>query len=193
MVLSTVQNAHIEFMAALQQLISTMENSLEKDSLLLSFGTLASKALPDVKLTIATFFVQQMSSVNSNDSSAIVNLLLAMGNTGSDYAVSTIIEYVNRPLLNIQEAAIKALVKFTYLEQVQSSPHELLTSGPDEEILNIVTEVLIEGQMHAEGMDIDMSVDLSYPILPTLVAAALNTNDTDLIGCVSWYVYEKSR
>ena len=103
MVLSTVQNAHIEFVAALQQLVSTMENSLEKDSLLPSFGALASNTQADVKLTIATFFMQQMSSVNSNDSSAIVHLLLAMGNTGSDYAVSTIIEYVNHPLLNIQK------------------------------------------------------------------------------------------
>ena len=144
MVLSTVQNAHIEFVAALQQLVSTMENSLEKDSLLLSFGALASNTQADVKLTIATFFMQQMSSVNSNDSSAIVHLLLAMGNTGSDYAVSTIIEYVNHPLLNIQKAAIKALVKFTYLEQVQSSLHEFLAPGPNEEILNIVTKILID-------------------------------------------------
>ena len=75
--ISTVQNAHMEFVAGLQQLISSMEDSAEKDSLLLSFGALASNAQPGVEFIIATFLVQQISSVN-DDVSDVVHLLLAM-------------------------------------------------------------------------------------------------------------------
>jgi hypothetical protein len=185
-VISTVQNAHMEFVAGLQQLLLTMEDSVEKDSLLLSFGALASNAQQDVEFVIATFLVQQISSVNDTDIS--VHLLLAMGNTGSNHVVSTIIDYVNHPSKEIQKAVLEALVKFTYLEQVQSSLGELLASGPDEEILNIVTKILLEGQLYAEGMDIEISMESSYPMLSTLVTAVLSTNDTELIGRVALYV-----
>ena len=187
-VISTVQNAHMEFVAALQQFLLTLENSIEKDSLLLSLGALSSKAHPDVQLAITTFMVQQINSVNDNDISEIVHILLAMGNTGSTHVVSTIIDYVDHPSKEIQKAALESLVKFTYLEEVQSSLHELLASGPDEEILNIVTKTLIEGQLYAEGMDIDMSVESSYPMLSTLVTAVLSTNDTELISRVAGFV-----
>ena len=176
----------MEFVAGLQQLLLTMEDSVEKDSLLLSFGALASNAQPDVEFAIATFLVQQISSVNDNDIS--VHLLLAMGNTGSNHVVTTIIDYVNHPSKEIQKAALQALVKFTYLKQVQSSLGELLASGPDEEILNIVTKILIEGQLYAEEMDIEISMESSSPMLSSLVTAVLRTNDTELIGRVSLYV-----
>ena len=187
-VISTVQNAHMEFVAGLQEILSTMENSKEKDSLLLSFGALASNAQPDVEIAIATFLVQQMNSVNNSDISATVHLLLAMGNTGSNHVVSTIIDYVDHPSKEIQKAAIQALVKFTYLKEVQSSLRKLLASGPDEEILNFVTKTLIEGQLYAEGMDIEISIESSYPMLSTLVTAVLSTNDTELMDHVAWYV-----
>ena len=185
-VISTIQNAHMEFVAGLQQLLLAMEDSVEKDSLLLSFGALASNAQPDVEFAIATFLVQQISSVNDNDVS--IHLLLAMGNTGSNHVVSTIIDYMNHPSKEIQKAALQALVKFTYLEQVQSSLGELLASGPDEEILNIVTKILIEGQLYAEEMDIKISMESSYLMLSSLVRAVLRTNDTELIGHVALYV-----
>ena len=183
-VISTVQNAHVEFVAGLLQLLLTIEDSVEKDSLLLSFGALASNAQPDVEFAIATFLVQQISSVNDSDIS--IHLLLAMGNTGSNHVVSTIIDYVSHPSKEIQKAALEALVKFTYLEQVQSSLGELLASEPDEEILNIVTKTLIKGQLYAEEMDISM--ESSYPMLSTLATAVLSTNDTELIGRVALYV-----
>ena len=176
----------MEFVTGLQQLLLTMEDSVEKDSLLLSFGALASNAQPDVEFVIATFLVQQISSINDNDIS--IHLLLAMGNTGSTHVISTIINYVSHPLKEIQKAALEALVKFTYLKQVQSSLGELLASEPDEEILNIVTKTLIEGQLYAEEMDIEISMESSYPMLSSLVTAVLSTNDTELIGRVALYV-----
>ena len=176
----------MEFVAGLQQLLLAMEDSVEKDSLLLSFGALASNAQPDVEFAIATFLVQQISSVNDNDVS--IHLLLAMGNTGSNHVVSTITDYVNHPSKEIQKAALQALVKFTYLKQVQSSLGELVASGSDEEILNIVTKILIEGQLYAEEMDIKISMESSYLMLSSLVRAVLRTNDTELIGHVALYV-----
>ena len=187
-VISTVQNAHMEFISGLQDLLLAMEDSIQKDSLLLSFGALATNTQQDVEIAIATFLVQQINSVNDNDNSATVHLLLAMGNTGSNHVVSTIIDYVSHPSKEIQKTALQALVKFTYLEQVQSSLGELLASEPGDEIINIVTKTLIEGQLYAEGMDIEISIESSYPMLSTLVTAVLSTNDTELIGRVALYV-----
>ena len=184
-----VNNAHMEFVNALQQhLLAITGESLERDSLLLSFGVLASRAQPDVELTIANFLIQLDSTVSDNDTSAHIHLLLAMGNTGSKYVISTILSYIDHPAKDIQTASIGALVKFTYLEQVQDRLAEVLTSEPDEEMLNTVTQTLIKGQVYAEGLDIDMKVGPKHPLLPTLVSTVLKTNDTDLIGRVSIYV-----
>ena len=185
-VISTIQNAHMEFVVGLQQLLTSMKQSIEKDSLLLSFGALASNAEQEVELAISTFLLQQINS--DNDVFNVLHLILAMGNTGSNHVVSTVIDYVSHPSKEIQKAALQALVKFTYLEQVQSSLGELLASGPDEEMLNVITMTLIEGQLYAEGMDIEISIESSYPMLSTLVTAVLNTNDTELIGRVALYV-----
>ena len=74
-----------------EELLSPSQYLPEKDSLFLSFGVLASRTQPDVELAIANFLIQQETSTAISDTSTVVNLLLAMGNTGSKHVVATIL------------------------------------------------------------------------------------------------------
>ena len=184
-----VCNAHMKFVSALQQeLLAPSQYLPEKDSLFLSFGVLASRAQPDVELAIVNFLIQQETSTAMSDTSALVNLLLAMGNTGSKHIVATILSYVDHQSRDVQAASITALVKFTYLQQVQDRLQEVLEYQQDEETVTMISQTLIKGQIYAEGLDIEMEISSCNIILPKLVAAVLNTNDTDLMKRVSMYI-----
>ena len=53
-----------------------------------------------------------------------------------------------------------------------------------------MARTLIQGRVYADLMDIDTSTSSAHPILRSLVVAALNTNDADLIRRVSVYLRE---
>lgn len=187
--ISMIYNAHIDFVNALQYYLLQMSNSEEKDSLILSFGVLASRAQYDAEVAVTDFLLQQLEiSSSSNDTSAIVHLLLAMGNTGSTRVVATLLSYLECESSNVQQAAIVALVKFTCLREVLDAVQTVLASDPDEEIISVITKTLIKGQLYAEGMEIEQQVDVSHPVFSTLATAAINTNDTDLINQVAIYI-----
>ena len=181
-----INNAHIEFVNSLLDYLLQSVDFEEKDALLLSLGVLASRAQQDVEVAIANFLIEHLQ--NSTDTSALVHLLLAMGNTGSKHVVTTILSYLDHETSDVQEASILALVKFTYIQEVQDALQGLLASNPDEEIISKITHTLIKGQLYAEGIDINIEVDSSHPIFSTLVTVVLNTNDTDLINQVSVYM-----
>ena len=185
MSIAMVTSARSEFVDDLKLYISRA-NVASLDSLLLALGSLASKAEEDVQLDIARFLI--MAASRGNLDTSIVILIRAMGNTGSDTVVEVILQYVDNPVKNIQAAALGALVKFTHLEQVLDDLRGLIQSGNDEELLNRVARTLIQGRVYADLMDIDTSTISSHPILRSLLLAALQTNDTDLIERVSTYL-----
>ena len=151
MEISMVRNAHMEFVNVLQEeLLTPSQYSAEKDSLFLSFGVLASRAQPDVELAIANFLIQQETSTAMSDTSTLVNLLLAMGNTGSKHVVATILSYMDHQSRDVQAASITALVKFIYLQQVQDRLQGVLEYQPDEETVTMISQTLIKGQIYAE-------------------------------------------
>ena len=160
----------------------------ERDALLLAFGVLASTAQDDVEMVITDFLLQQLTSVDDNDTSNLIHLVLAMGNTGSKYVVDTILTYLHHSSKDVRAASIGALLKFTHLEEVQDSLEAVLELYPDEETVAIVTQTLIKGQIYSEMMEIELEVKSSHSILHTLIAAVLNTNDTELMKQVSIYV-----
>ncbi|MCG8623523.1 MAG: HEAT repeat domain-containing protein, partial [Proteobacteria bacterium] len=183
--IAMVKNARREFVNDLKRYINR-EDVASLESLLLAMGALASKSEENIQLDIARFLITAVS--RSNLDISITVLIRAMGNTGSEEVVATILQYVDDPVKSIQAAALSALVKFTHLEQVLDDLRELIRSGSDEELLNQVARTLIQGRMYADLMDIDTSTISSHPILRSLVSAALRTNDTDLIRRVSVYL-----
>ena len=187
-IISSVQNAHVEFVNALQHYLTATEDMTERDALLLAFGVLASTAQDNVEVVITDFLLQQLTSVDDNDTSNLIHLVLAMGNTGSKYVVDTILTYLHHSSKDVRSASIGALLKFTHLEEVQDSLEAVLELYPDEETVSIVTQTLIKGYTYSEMMEIEVEVKSSHSILHTLIAAVLNTNDTELMKQVVIYV-----
>ena len=183
--IAMIKDARSEFVDNLKRYVN-QENVASLRSLLLAMGALASKSGENIQLDIARFLITAVSRENLDISIAV--LIRAMGNTGSEEAVSIILQYVDDPVKRIQAAALSALVKFTHLEQVLDDLRGLIRSGINQELLNQVARALIQGRIYANLMDIDTSTIASHPILRSLLSEALRTNDTDLIRRVSMYL-----
>lgn len=183
--IALVRNARSQFVNNLKEYIN-QENVASLNSLLLSFGALASKSGENIQLDIANFLITAVSMGNLDTRTPV--LIRAMGNTNSEEVVSVILQYVDGPVRGHQIAALRALVKFTYLEEVLDDLRALIRSGINEELLNRVARTLIQGRVYAELMDIDTSTIASHLILRSLVSAVVRTNDTDLVRRVSVYL-----
>ena len=134
--ISTVDSAHIQLIHALEQEMLLEEEN--KDVLLLSLGILASRAQPEEAHEIVAFLMSlRENAVVANDQHSVnlIDLILAMGNTGSQELVTIILEYVNDPDEDIQIAAIRALLKFTHLRNVKDKMVDVLATSPSEEVV----------------------------------------------------------
>ena len=183
----------MEFVNALKHLLLTSGmGSEETDSLLLSFGALASESNFEVRVAITTFLKQTEATTDDANTSRLIHLILAMGSTGSHDVIDVILGYLDDPRPRLQTAAIRALLKFTSNEQVLDRLTEELKSDPPEETLIAILQTLKKGRGYAIRMDIDTGVVSSHPILSALVSAVLKMNDTALANSVSIYIRKVS-
>ena len=189
--ISMIQNPHIDLVTALEERLRN--ESLRSDGLLLAFGALASNTPePNVEIMITTFLLeleQNRDSTSDNDDD-LIHLLLAMGNTGSDYVVMTILNYVDYPTEAVQIASVRACLKFTHLQQVLDRLSEVLTSQPAEEVVTMVVHTLVKGYQYSEDRDEDTNTIADHPILSSLVLAVQSFNNTDLMMLISAYLQE---
>ena len=194
--ISTVSNAHIEFVRSLEQLLLTSARELEEESfgLLLSFGALASNAQSEVQYKVTSFLLglqETLVLTSTTDTTGLVHLILAMGNTGSVNVINDILSYVNSEIKELQQASIRALLKFTYLETVRSTLVEVLDMHPDEETLILITHTIVKGHRYLADHDIEISPEANYLLIQSLVLAVLRFNNTDLAMLVASYVEEQ--
>ena len=184
MQISTIPSAHMEFVNSLEQYIlnATVEDSEDVDQLLLAFGALASNAGPEVEYEIATFLLglHETSITSTNDTSVITSILLSMGNTGSGHVIDVILSYIDSSISELQTAAIRALVKFTHLQQVTNSLAELLQVDLAEETVVLITHTVVKGHRYSTDQDIDIEPEDVYPLIQGLISAAVRFNNSDL-------------
>lgn len=184
--ISVIDNAHIELIYALEQLILMEVDS--RDVVLLTIGILASRAQPNVAHEIETFLLSLLEDAVSNeerDIAYLIDLILALGNTGSEEVVTTLLEYVNDPVQEVQIASIRALLKLTHLQLVRDALMEVLASNPQEEIVIMVVHTMVKGYHHSKDLRVDTTSLADHPILPTMVSAVLRFNNTGLISLVT--------
>ena len=177
----------MELIIGLEELLD--DESFRTTSLLLEFGALASNGPPEVELEVVRYLLD-LESRMSVTSEEFTTLLMAMGNTGSKYVVSTILNYTDSLLEDVQLSSIRACIKFTHLSQVLDKLNEVLESGPNEEVFTMILHTLVKGYHYAASMDFEMSLVADHPILVSLVVAATNLNDTELLTIVSAYLQE---
>ena len=181
------------FVNSLEQYIQdAMSDSEEVIQLLLAFGALASNTQPDVEYKIATFLLGLYETLitSTNDTSTLTSLLLSMGNTGSDHVIHVILSYVDSSTSDLQTAAIRALVKFTHLQQVMDSLAELLDKELPEETVGLITHTVVKGYRYSIDQDIDIAPENVYPLVRNLILAVMRFNNTDLSQIVAAYIDE---
>ena len=183
----------MEFVSSLEQyILNVMKDSEAVDQLLLAFGALASDAQPEVEYEIATFLLglHETLITSTNDTSALTSLLLAMGNTGSGHIIDMILSYIDSSISDLQTAAIRALVKFTHLQQVTNSLAEFLEVDLAEETVVLITHTLVKGHRYSTDRDIDIAPEDVYPLIHSLISAVMRFNNTDLSLIVAAYIDE---
>ena len=183
----------MEFVNSLEQYIqNSMRDSEEITQLLLVFGALASNTQPEVEYEIATFLLGLHATLitSTNDTSALTSLLLSMGNTGSSHVIHIVLSYIDSPTSDLQTAAIRALVKFTHLEQVMDSLAELLDEELPEETVVLITHTVVKGHRYSTDRDIDVAPEDVYPLIRSLISAVIRFNNTDLSRIVAAYINE---
>ena len=175
-----------------QYILLAIEDSRDVDPLLLAFGAIASNAQPQVVYEIATFLLglHETLIMSTNDTSGLTSLLLAMGNTGSDHVVDVILSYIDSSVSDIQTAAIRALLKFTHLEQVTISLAELLEINPTEETVILITHMLVKGHRYSTDQDIEIAPEVVLLLIQNLISAVWQFNNTDLALIVAAYISE---
>jgi hypothetical protein len=182
----------MEFVNSLEQYIrnAESEDSEEVDQLLLAFGALASNAQPEVEYEIATFLLGLHETLisNTNDTSSLTSLLLSMGNTGSGHVFHVILSYVDSTTSDLQTAAIRALVKFTHLQEVTNSLADLLDTYLPEETVILITHTVVKGHRYSTDQDIDIAPEDVYPLIHSLISAVMRFNNTDLSQVVAAYI-----
>ena len=159
----------MEFVNSLEQYIrNVMNDSEEVTQLLLAFGALASNTQPEVEYEIATFLLElyfERLTTSMNDTSTLTSLLLSMGNTGSSHVIHVILSYIDSSTSDLQTAAIRALVKFTHLQQVMNSLAELLDKELPEETVVLITHTVVKGHRYSTDQDIDIAPGDVYPLI----------------------------
>ena len=162
--------------------------------MLLAFGALASNAQPEVQQEVAAFLVGlqgTLTPMNTSDTGGLVHIILAMGNTGSDLVVNEILSYVSSPVDDLQEASIRALLKFTHLGVVRSRLAEVLDMDTDEDTVILITHTIVKGHRYSEDHDIEIDPEANTPMIQSLVSAVFRFNNTDLTMLVATYLEEQ--
>ena len=192
--LSTISNAHREFVISLkQQLLTSIRESQGIHGLILAFGALASNADPEVEHEVATILLglqETLAPTNTSNTAGTVHLILAMGNTGSMYVINHILDYVESSVEEFQQASIRALLKFTHVERVANSLAKVLDTDCDEGTVLLIVNTVVKGHRYSEDRDIEISSEINYHLINSLVSAALRFNNSDLTTLVAAYLYE---
>ena len=149
------------------------KETVNTDSLLLAYGALAASTSSRVRQRIVLFLKRRLiQQMESNDTTNIVHLLHALGNTGSKRIINLLLDYLMRGnSVEIQLAAIGAMRKLTAQESVQEAFIAILESNPQECFVEAIAETLFTGQEHSHMMG--MHINENPRLLNALVTSSL--------------------
>ena len=117
----------------------------------------------------------------------MVHYIHALGNTGSLFALDTIISFHNHSDLEVQLAFISAMRKLIYDPLVEETLYSILQSMPTSyEHVVAIAETLSDGAKYLEERDIDYTP--SIELQTALVASAVQLGDVELAELVLSFV-----
>ena len=133
---------HPNFIIEIEHLID--HNTESVDSLLLSYGALAQKVDANLQQQIVTFLTDKLEA--ANNISTTVHLLFALGNTGSEWMIETVVQYLNHSEIDVRVAAISALRMQTNSQTVQNAFTAILASFDDPTLTEAIIKSLVAGK-----------------------------------------------
>ena len=123
-----------------------------------------------------------------NDTSSIVHLLHALGNTGSRSITDLVLDYFSHSdSIEVKLAALGATRKLTAYKPVQDAFIVILQSNPDECIVEEIAKTLLIGEEHSQL--IGEHLKQNNELLKSLVASAICfKNNTNLHLLIQHYL-----
>jgi len=122
-----IRKPHPNFINEIEDLIDRKVQGT--DHLLLSYGALAQNVDVNLQQQLVTFLTDKLEA--ANNLSTTVHLLFSLGNTGSEWMIETVVQYLNHSEIDVRVAAISALRMQTNSQIVQNAFTAVLTSSDD--------------------------------------------------------------
>ena len=168
----------------LEQQITKSDDYL--DPLLLAYGALASETTMASEQRIVSFLLSRLQQAPTN-TTILVHFIQALGNSGSKYALDTIVSYLNHSNLQVQLVSISAMRKLINDPLVEDLLLALLQATPiSMEHVVVIAETLIAGYKYLDEKEVDYTPSLSLQM--ALVAATLQLEDLELAELVLSFV-----
>ena len=179
-----IKHPHKIFVAGIEDIL----NNNVTEGLLLSYGALASEASPAMQSRIVVFLLNHHTTATSqNVTDALTYLIYALGNTGAQQALPTLIGYLNYPVVDVKLVAISSLRRFTQNQKVQDAFEQLLVREANDQLVGAIAEVLVEGLEYSQPSG-HKAIEPSDDFISVLVSATLLYNSTDLHELVASYL-----
>ena len=177
--LAFLQNVHPNILSEIENIIKSGNDST--DPLILSYGALASSALPELQHRIVGFLTSQMNQ--QDDHSKLIHFIHSLGNTESSTIDKTMIQLFGHDNPSIRLAAVYALRYRVSSKDVQYALSLALRGNPDPDFVEMVLRTLSAGAESQQLSEIQ-------PIDDSLFQAVLQhaRNNTDLLAKLSYYV-----
>ena len=154
--------------------------------MLLAYGALASETAEESEQRIVTFLLNRMEEA-PRSMMTMVHYIHALGNTGSLFALDTIVAFLNHSAIEVQLASISAMRKLINNPLVEETLYSILQSMPTSyEHVVAIAETLSEGAKYLEERDIDYTP--SMELQSALVASAVQLGDVELAELVLSFV-----
>ena len=179
-----IRHARPHLLTELEHVIVSTDNHL--DPLLLAYGALASDTTVESEQRIVTFLLNRMEEA-PRSVMTMVHYIHALGNTGSLFALDTIISFHNHSDLEVQLASINAMRKLINDPLVEETLFSILQSmATSYEHVVAIAETLSEGAKYLEERDIDYTS--SMELQTALIASAVQLGDVELAELVLSFV-----
>ena len=179
-----IRGAHPALLRELEQQIAKADDYL--DPLLLVYGALASETTTASEQRIVSFLLSRLEQAPTN-TTILVHFIHALGNTGSYYALDTIVSYLNHSIVQVQLVSISAMRKLINNALVEDMLLVLLQATPVSiDHAAAITETLIAGYKYLDEKEIDYTPSLN--LQKALVATTLQLGDVELAKIVLSFV-----
>ena len=172
-------------------LLEELERQMTKsddylDPLLLAYGALAYETTMASEQRIVSFLLSRLQQAPTN-TTILVHFIHALGNTGSYYALDTIVSYLNHSTLQVQLVSISAMRKLVNDPVVEDLLLALLQAMPvSVEHVVAIAETLIAGYKYLDEEEVDYTPSLSLQM--ALVAATLQLGDVEFAELVLSFI-----